>query len=116
MSYDIDLKDREGNLVTVDNLAEGGTYVIGGSTDASLNITYNYSGFYYEHLDKKWGIRWIYGKKGKQVIRRLEKAIAILGTQRDTDYWKSTPGNAGFALSILLKWATQYPEAIFSGD
>ena len=32
------------------------------------------------------------------------------------DYWAATPGNAGKALNILLKWAKQFPDATFKGD
>jgi hypothetical protein len=28
-----------------------------------------------------------------------------LGVECDDDYWKPTPGNAGYALSVLLSWA-----------
>ena len=31
-------------------------------------------------------------------------------------YWMSTPGNAGYALSILLSWAKQHPEATWKWD
>lgn len=46
-------------------------------------------------------------------MERLRIAVNTLGTVRDNDYWKPTPGNAGYALAILLKWAGQYPEARF---
>ena len=117
MSYDIDLIDSETNgIVRVDSHEEGGTYCLGGTNDASLNVTYNYSKYYYEHISKERGIRWLYGKLGKIVEQRLTQAISILGVERDKDYWKATPGNAGYALSILLKWSKQYPDAIFQGD
>ncbi|WP_460924221.1 hypothetical protein, partial [Staphylococcus aureus] len=43
--------------------------------ECDMNITYNYSLFYYEHIDSENGIRWIYGKTGAEVKERLEKAI-----------------------------------------
>jgi len=46
----------------------------------------------------------------------LQKAISLLGTERDPDYWKATEGNAGYALSILLGWARLHPTAKFGGD
>lgn len=114
MSYDISLK-RNGESVTVDNHSEGGTYVLGGITIADLNITYNYSERF-ACIDPEQGIRWLYGKTGRQAIPVLEAAIATLGTDRDADYWKNTSGNAGYALSILLRWAKQHPDAVFEGD
>jgi hypothetical protein len=115
VSYDIQLTEN-GIPVEITNHSEGGTYPIGGTTDANLNITYNYSWFYYMLLDKDFGIRWIYGKRAQDCIKRLEGAVKKLGVRQYKDYWAPTPGNAGYALSILLTWAKQYPEAIFTGD
>lgn len=115
MSYDIDLCLND-SLVEVVLHAEGGTYPFGGTNGAHLNITYNYSKFYYDFIDKKKGIRWLYGKEAKDTIECLENAIAKLGTARDEDYWKPTAGNAGYVLSILLRWAKANPEAVWSGD
>jgi hypothetical protein len=99
--------------VDVERQSEGGTYVIGGSTDAELNITYNYSKHYYRTLDEKEGLDWLSEKFARDCVGRLEKAIKELGTERSTDYWSPTPGNAGYALSILLDWANQHPNAVF---
>ncbi len=115
MSYDINLCYPDA-LAQVDNHEDGGTYALGGTTDAWLNVTYNYASFYYEHLDKELGIRWLYGKKAKDTLDRLQNAVEALGTDRHPDYWKSTPGNAGYALAILLSWAHQHPEAEWDGD
>jgi len=121
MSYDIDLKNKDGQVVSVDNHEEGGTYCLGGTTEASLNVTYNYSPFYYHFLDRDEGLRWLYGKTGEEVVARLEKAIEELkplGGDRQfvENYWAPTPGNASHALQILLSWAKQHPTATFSGD
>ena len=117
MSYDIDLIDpKTKKPVKVENHEEGGTYVLGGTEEASLNVTYNYSKHFYAHLDSEKGIRWLYGKTGEQVQERLAKAITELGTVSDSDYWRDTPGNAGHALLILLNWAVQHPTAVFKGD
>jgi len=117
MSYDIDLIDPETDeIAKVDNHTEGGTYAIGGIEQASLNVTYNYSKHFYDHLDAKKGIRWLYGKKAKNTAMRLRKAVKELGTQPDKDYWLSTPGNAGAALSVLLRWAEKNPECVWRGD
>ena len=117
MSYDISLVDHKTKVpVSVVPHEEGGTYVVGGTPRADLNITYNYSKFYCEHVSQEHGIRWLYGKTGREVVDTLETAVAALGTERDNDYWKASPGNAGYALSILLQWAKSYPEAVFEGD
>ena len=109
MSYDVYLK-KDGKSVEVERHEEGGTYAIGGITKAELNITYNYSriyslvGFFLRELD---------GKFAKDVISELEILVRLLGTNLHEDYWAPTPGNAGHALSILLKWAKANPDAVF---
>lgn len=115
MSYDVSL-ERDGRPVEVQQHSEGGTYVIGGTNSAELNITYNYSPYFYEHLDKDKGLRWLYGRKAKDCITRLEQAVKALGTKQSHDYWEKTAGNAGYALNILLGWAKQHPDAMFDGD
>jgi hypothetical protein len=116
MSYDIDLVDEEGKICKVKRHAEGGTYVVGGTEEAHLNVTYNYSDHFYETLDEEEGIRWLYGKSGRECTTRLEAAVKALSTERSNDYWEKTPGNAGYALSTLLKWAKEHPNAKFRGD
>lgn len=116
MSYDIELVDTECNVCEVGRHWEGGSHPCTGSTRADLNMTYNYSEYFYRHIDNEQGIRWLCGKTGEECTPKLHAAIRELGTVQDDDYWKATPGNAGFALSILLKWAKQYPNAIFRGD
>jgi hypothetical protein len=115
MSYDISLI-KDGKVVTVPSHLEGGTHVLGGTDEAHLNVTYNYNRQFKKHLDEANGIRWLYDKKAKDTIKRLEKAVEKLGTERYRDYWEATLGNAGYALSILLKWAKQHPGATWEGD
>jgi len=111
MSWWVSLEEN-GEPVEVECHQEGGTYCLGGSTTAELNITYNYGWFYKRFLHED-GLWWLDGKKAADCISKLEAAIQELGTQRHQDYWAPTPGNAGYALSILLKWAKQYPDAVF---
>jgi hypothetical protein len=74
--------------------------------DAELNITYNYSSIFpFRGLD---------GKVGEEVLDELEDAVKILGTERDEDYWATTPGNVGHTLSILVGWIKLHPKAVFS--
>ena len=112
MSFDVTLQ-KDGNPVQIPNHSEGGTHVFGGTTDAELNVTYNYSGHYFRELHDEKGLRWLNGKKAVDCTRKLEKTVEALGVERDSDYWADTPGNAGYALSILLDWARQHPEAVF---
>jgi hypothetical protein len=112
MSFDVSL-EQNGRLLQVSQHAEGGTYVMGGTTDAALNITYNYGPHYYEHLNTLRGLRWLDGKRAQDTIGVLASAIGALGIEQDADYWASTPGNAGYALSILLEWAAQHPMGLW---
>lgn len=86
------VKDSKGNLIA--------------GNDAELSITWNYSKFFpFKELS---------GKVGEEVLDELEDAISILGTDRDEDYWASTPGNAGHTLNILVQWIKLHPKATFS--
>lgn len=119
MSYDLSLT----HPVTGDDLVldsphqmKGGTFAIGGTTDASLNITYNYAKFYYNVLDEDLGIRVLYGKTGAQSIPILQKGIAALGDDVDENYWKDTEGNAKAALIQVLALAEMRPDGVWKGD
>jgi|GEM_PF-1318210 len=124
MSFTVHLVDKNGNIKQVETHAEGATIAIdkpfvidnkiyGGTNDACLDITYNYSPYYYQTIDKEKGLRKLDFMKAKDAIPLLKKAIKILGTKPASDYWARTPGNAGKALATLLTWAEQHPEATF---
>lgn len=112
MSWWVSLEEND-KPVKVRDFVAGGTYPIGGTDEAELNITYNYSELYYRYLDKENGLQWLHQRKAKDCIEKLEKAVKELGTEQDENYWTASKGNAGYALNILLKWARQYPEAKF---
>lgn len=116
MGYSIKLVDERGEPVIVNRHQEGSTVALGGTNEAVINITYNYSRYFVEHINSGSGIRFLYGKHAFECVDILEKAVEKLGKIRDDDYWKSTPGNAGHVLSVLLEWANEYPNAIFMGD
>ena len=99
--------------VVVESHEEGGTFSYGGTNEAMLNVTYNYGRFYRLYLDEEDGLKWLDGKKASETTERLERALRILGAERDRDYWASTSGNAGFALAILLYWAKLNPDAVW---
>jgi len=118
MSYDIYLLDpitKEVIEFEFKHEIKGGTYQVGGSYEASLNITYNYAKHYYRLLGEK-GIRTIYGMTGAESMPLLEKAIESLGNDVDSDYWKPTEGNAKRALQGLLAFARIRPDGIWNGD
>jgi hypothetical protein len=115
MSWDVDLCDAySGEVVDVPSHTEGGTYAIGGLPLASLNITYNYG----ESFRRAWdgvGLKdALDGRLAEETIPALRHAVKVLGVQRDDDYWASTDGNAGHALSLLLGWALAHPLARWS--
>ena len=114
MGYDVYLINAETKkAVKVTLHQEGSTFAVNGSEEAKIAITFNYSEFFYEHIDKEKGLEWLNDKTGLEVAPKLATAICNLGQTADNNYWKSTPGNAGKALNVLLKWACLHPEAIF---
>ena len=116
--------EKDGQTVSVEPFAEGGTYVMGGSTDAELNVTWNYGPRFVEAWDKEdfenrvVKLGWhgtlhamLHERVASETVPLLEQAIATLSTDTDSDYWKATSGNAGHALSVLCQWAKEHPEA-----
>ena len=120
MSYDISLKEPvSGEVIQFDapHQIRGGNYAIGGTTEAWLNITYNYGRHYRrEDVFGEEGIRTIYGMTGAESIPVLKKAIAALKDNVSENYWESTEGNAKKALYGLLAFAQMRPDGIWDGD
>lgn len=126
MSYDIDLVDpisKEVIQVKDPHFMVGGTYKLGGSTELSLNMTYNYS----VHLHKvlvpnetpsgdKTGIRSLYGMTALEAIPYLEEAVSQLSDDVSSDYWEPTEGNVKRALNQLLTMCRMRPDALIQGD
>lgn len=112
MSYDMDLmcRDNEGELTicTTGAHTEGATYCVGGSNLCSLNITGNYTRVFNTHQ--------IDGMTGAESLPILQAGIDELGTDQSDNYWDPTPGNVGHMLSILAKWATEHPDAVWRDD
>jgi hypothetical protein len=110
LSYDICLKDPVTNKtieINEPHFMRGGIYQIGGSKELWLNITYNYSHYYYEATDgdprfahkeerngefeNEYGIRGIYGKTGLESIPMLEDMILRITDRYQADgEWIST--------------------------
>ena len=119
MSYDIELQDpvtKETLILDEPHQMKGGTYAVGGTPEASLNITYNYSNHFSKVFGDEEGIRKLYGMTAVESIPILEKAISELGNDVDPDYWVSTEGNAKSALCQLLALAKMRPDGIWAGD
>jgi hypothetical protein len=136
MSYDIELTDPVTGAVL--ELQEphnmrGGTYAVGGTKRAHLNVTYNYAPMFYRAFGSAGsddetscvgqmltvahrGVRTIYGLTGAESMPILTKAIAELGDDVDPDYWKATDGNAKRALLQLRALAAMRPDGLWSGD
>lgn len=116
MSYDISLCDPvSGDVLEMEHEMRGGTYQMGGATEAWLNVTYNYADHFYRVLGDK-GIRTIYGMTGAESVPVLADAIEKLCNETDPDYWKPTEGNAKRALCQLLAMARLRPDGKWAGD
>lgn len=112
MSWWVSITDPETDqYMVVEPFSEGGTYVMGGSSDADLNITYNYSPHYYRVLDLEDGLRGLDGKDAAFALPILQKGVKALGTNDSDDYWESTEGNARRALLTLVEWCKQAVDA-----
>lgn len=95
--------------------------------DASLYTSYNHSWAFYEYLDKKQGLRWLYGKTGRGTTKRLETMLECLerldGWNKNCenypqggDGWAMTTGNAYYFARTILETAKTYPKGRWSGD
>lgn len=118
MSYDIRLTDpASGETLELDqpHHLRGGTYAMGGTTEAWLNVTYNYAPHFYRVLGKE-GIRSIYGKTARETIPLLKAAADRLGDDAHPNYWEATEGNAKRALLQLLALAEMRPDGVWRGD
>ena len=124
MSYDIELVDPVTGLVLQldePHHMHGGTYAVGGTSEASLNVTYNYEEhffreFPYNFVSGLWGLRSLYGMTGAHSLPVLKAAIDQLGNDTDPDYWKPTEGNAKRALIQLQAMASMRPDGVWKGD
>lgn len=118
MSYDISIVDpvtRETIQLNFKHNMRGGTYAVGGTILAELNITYNYSSIFQRVLGPG-GIRSIYDLTGGESIPILSKAILELNNDVTESYWEPTEGNAKLALLDVLKLAFLCPYGVWTGD
>lgn len=118
MSYDIELRDpvtREVIMFDAPHLMTGGTYAVGGTREAWLNVTYNYGDIYRRVLGED-GIRSIYGMTGAESVSVLEEAASKLSDDATGDYWEATDGNAKRPLLKLAAMARMRPDGVWDGD
>lgn len=142
MSYDLYFKLNDETVILEQPLdIRGGTYAVGGTSEAWLNITWNYSGVFTE-LFGEGGIRTLYGKDAPTVAVDLtraldtlsrmeltevpctcEKSAAVLGYSHKAPhyplscYWAVTRANVREALLNLWRLAHAVPaEAMLTGD
>lgn len=103
MSYDcyiVHPDTRETLLFKGPHQLRGGTYALGGTNEAWVNITYNYGG----HLRKALGPDGLMGLNRMpvgQALTLISQGLGLLGDDIDDDYWKPTEGNAKLALIDL---------------
>ncbi len=96
----------------------------------SLYTSYNHSWAFYEYLNKKGGLRWLYGKSGIRTIEPLETMLECL-EQLDRwsincetnpeigDGWNNVElavGNAHYFTKHILELAKKLPKGKWSGD
>jgi len=118
MSYDIELVDpitKQVLELEENHHMKGGTYALGGTKSASINMTYNYAKILKSVLGEK-GIRSLYDISGAESINILKKAISKLKDDVAPDYWTPTEGNVKSALVKVLALAQMRPDGIWSGD
>lgn len=118
MSYDINLCDpvtHDVLLLDDPHDMRGGTYVMGGTREAHLNVTYNYAE-HYKRVLGEGGIRTIYGMTGAESIPVLEAAASRLADDATGNYWDDTEGNAKRALLQLVALAKLRPDGVWDGD
>lgn len=118
MSHNIELIDpitRQTILLDTPHQMRGGTFVLGGTREAWLNVTYNYAAILTRVLGSG-GIRTIYGKTGAESVSMLNEAISKLDDNTDNDYWKPTEGNVKSVLLQLKTLAQLRPDGVWSGD
>lgn len=114
MSFDLSLLDpitkAQLHAETAHHM-RGGTYVLGGTTELSLNVTYNYSSRLYDFMPE--GLRTLHGQTGAESLPLLRRAIGNLGDNVSDDYWEPTDGNIKRALLQLVALASLRPDGVW---
>lgn len=115
MSYDCTLVDpvtKETLHSAAPHRITGGTYVVGGTDELWVNITYNYGKIFRKVMGGGLNDT-INGKLAAETIPMLKEAISKLGDDVHEDYWEATEGNAKKALYQLLALAQMRPDGLW---
>ena len=127
------------------DVPKGGQYRLGDDDedvsegDLELYVTYNYSWYFYETIDKDRGIRSVFGMRAGEAADKLEEALPKLdemiaeekrtgkvlsetwGAGEDyddesTDYWAVSAKNAKKAVEALIDLCRLAPDFTVDGD
>lgn len=132
MSYTVAIGQE---IAQVSPHTEGGTIAVGGSTEARMDVTYNY-GWYYHLVFGENGIRHLKGMHVGQSLPLIANAIYRLSapnmrdqynadkdndhldtwTEPDDYYWKPTPENALAVLKVMMIWGLDNINGIWYVD
>jgi hypothetical protein len=113
MGWDVHLELPDGTTARVESHQEGSTIAIGGSDEADMCVTYNYSPIYYEKFGQSLP-DYLKDKRARNTIKFLEKGLKKFTTTDPTgSYWDKNEGNAGHMVVVLLAWARSNPDAIW---
>ena len=123
MSYWVSLTEPDTeDRVEVPYFCAGGTYVVGGDDEASLNVTGNYG-----LREVAWDL--IQGKTGAESLPIIEAAIrSVVARCADSpahcegrfddytnaDYWKPALENCLAPLCLCESWAKHRPDGVWS--
>ncbi len=113
MGWDISLINPDGGHPVVALHHAGSIITVGGSTSAWMNLTYNYSPFYYKLFPEDMDLKWIRAKKAGDTIEVMRAVLAKLGEETSDSDWDPTSGNAGHALKTLKAWHEQHPDGLW---
>lgn len=112
MSYWIYLEDEYGVVLPTIFPAHGGTYKVG-TAECELNVTFNYSPFFYTIWNEK-GLGHFHGMRGYQVSRIINAVLQMYPKDvPSTDYWNPTWGNARRVLITMQQWSEGHPHGIW---
>lgn len=98
-------EDEGGTIRAV--LDENGKLIPAHIEECEINITYNYGPFYYKHIDEEKGLRWLYGRTGKECLPVLTHAVSILGIERCVDPLITI--NADYTIGLIFRPETKIP-------
>lgn len=106
-----------------------------GNGYVNLYTSYNHSFYFYQYLDSDYGLRFIYGKRGRDILPfLLHMRSALQGSPAWTkclidnpdgdisfesgvhDGWAPTIGNAMFFLNRIIDVCIKYPNGKWVGD